>query len=291
MRVEAIMPLVQRLSEKYTFNESSSITYETLEMLMRSVAYTIQIGSRGNHTQNVNLSDKGAIEGIKGVSLEVIYEEGVHIIQEMTKTSMSMYQQIMSSFEDYGVYNYRETLVTGMEAFFKTYDWTYKPYDHVLTLDYPLLYKGDLGEGILCIKTYIEEIFYEQCCLQLFDKAHIIHFLECIQGDYEQDFMENIWERVLMSVLCLQLLNYELEAIIDRPLILQQEEGIQLIRYYGDISYEALDEKVRSFIDKWEERLGLSPGHWDSRNYTYSILQGIQQGNIVHQVNGLNIQK
>lgn len=188
--MEQLLPLVTMLSEKYTSKESTSISYETARMLMEAVLYTM----------GESLKNKAALTGEPPLP-ELLYEEGYQIILSKAKEAVKLYEQLMLHFEDYGCLNYRDTIVHGMPAFFLRYDARFRPMDHLLTLDYPLMCHRQDISGVDLILYYLKCIELEARFLSAFSVSSIRKVLERQHSSYESLYLDNICEPVLFTVL------------------------------------------------------------------------------------------
>ena len=134
--IEELLPVVAKLAERYTSKESSSVSYKTAEQLMGAVVYCIN-----------EVAGKSAEYMLQGrrAGAASSYEAGYRIVLEKTGRAKEIYHHIIEGFDDYGCKNYRETIVSGMPAFFTWYDPVFQPQDHILTLDYPV-YQMECGK-------------------------------------------------------------------------------------------------------------------------------------------------
>ena len=128
--MEELLPVVAKLAERYTSKESSSVSYKTAEQLMGAVVYCIN-----------EVAGKSAEYMLQGrrAGAASSYEAGYRIVLEKTGRAKEIYHHIIEGFDDYGCKNYKETIASGMPAFFTLYDPVFHPQDHILTLDYPCL--------------------------------------------------------------------------------------------------------------------------------------------------------
>ena len=124
-RMEELLPVVGKLVEKFTSKESSSVTFETAQMLMEGVIYCIEQCFPASGT---------ALEAAKKMPAEEAYRIGYGLAVEKVYKAKAVYDGLIVDFQDYGCRNYRETVREGMPAFFLKYDAKFQPQNHILTL-------------------------------------------------------------------------------------------------------------------------------------------------------------
>lgn len=190
--MEELLPLVQKLVEKYTSKESSSVTYEKAQQLMEAVIYCIN--------QSIDSEAVMAV-GQDKPPADLLYKEGYQRVLAKTRLAKDIYDGLIENFEDYGCKNYRDTIIKGMPAFFMKYDARFAPQDHLLTLDYPLM-ADDRQEalnlcGIDLIIFYLQCIRKEQRFLTKFEPEAIRQLLRSIQPEYEELYLDNICEPII----------------------------------------------------------------------------------------------
>lgn len=246
---EELLPAFQKLSRKYTSGESSSITYETAQMLMEAVIYRVK------QYVSADLSQKA--DAITAC------DRGLTIILEKAARAKALYEEIITDFEDYGCRNYRDTILKGMPAFFLRYDPIFAPQKSILTLDYPTFVPiSDADEtplqGIDRILTYLERISEEKRLLSLFPAHRIQAVLQAFCPDYEELYLDNLCEPVLLqAVKCF---------IADRPvqeLVLEKEDQEIVDSFFVQngikCKKETIVQKVTLILDKITRSADLSP--------------------------------
>lgn len=188
--MEELVPIVGRLAEKYTANESTSITYEKAEQLMEAVLYCI--GQLKERTCNSPaLSEK--------IPAQRAYEMGAARAAEKTKTALDLYNRIMREFYHYENRCLYDTVVRGIPEFFRWYDIQFDPQNTILTLDYPVL--RDISEytGIDKIFEFLRCIYLEQKFLKLFPANYVENILSKNRSIWGES-MDNICEAVFVYV-------------------------------------------------------------------------------------------
>lgn len=194
-KMEELVPIVGKLAGSYTSFESTSITYERAEQLMRAVLYCI------HETE----SDKdSAAVCVNRISAERAFETGLACVERKVKRALSLYNEMQPDFLDYGNQCLHDTVIKGIPEFFKWYDMKYEPQNTVIMLDYPVLRDLSGCSGIDKIYEYIRCICWEQEFLHMFPEKYVTDILLKKDSEYEE-LIENICEAVLLSVISLML--------------------------------------------------------------------------------------
>ena len=144
--MEELIPIVGRLAEKYTANESTSVTYEKAEQLMGAVLYCIHEAERQGPQEG---DAPGNIEGAsdrhpltvteKKLSAKQAYEAGAACVEQKARKALKLYHEILPEFQSYENECLYDTFVKGLPEFFKWYDVKFQPQNTILTMDYPVL--------------------------------------------------------------------------------------------------------------------------------------------------------
>lgn len=189
--MEELMPVFEKLAEKYAGYESTSITYEKAEQLMEAILYCIREGE---------ISGGNSVMPAQGISPQQAYETGLACVEKKTEAALNLYNSIMTEFiccENRCLY---DTVVRGMPEFFKLYDIHYEPQNTILTLDYPVLADLSGYEGVDRIYEYLKCIRLEQMFLHMFPEDYAVSVLAGYNSGY-RDMIENICEIILTDVL------------------------------------------------------------------------------------------
>ena len=218
--IEELVPIVAKLAEGYTSKESTSITYDKAQQLMGAVLYSIHEGEKAEHFLLVQKDE---------IPLERMYAIGAKCVEEKTKETLNLYNEIMTHFSSYENKCLNDTVVKGLPEFFKWYDCKYEPQNTILTLDYPILV--DLSEytGIDRIYDYILCIQMEQKFLNKFSSEYVMEILSKYDKQYRL-IIDNICEIVLMNVIIhilagknISILNFEPEEYLKMQALIQTE--------------------------------------------------------------------
>lgn len=269
-KIEDLLPVVAKLTEKYTSKESSSVTYETARMLMEAVIYCLNEAEAEN---DYSIVDE------KQPNLSLLYERGLNLVIEKTKEAKNLYDSIIENFEDYGCINYIDTILKGMPAFFTRYDARFQPQNHILTLDYPLIIELPTLCGIDLILAYLRGIRLEQHFLHCFDRFAIRNLLMNILPDYQHLYFDNLSYPVLLNAVG--------RCIAKKPLktLLLRYSDCDLIKAYfdGDDVY-AMEQKIKLLIQTIVSPLGddIAQIYFTkaAKDYAARIQMGIQHGTL-----------
>lgn len=97
-KMEELVPIVAKLSEKYTGFESSSITYEKAEQLMGAVIYCMHEANKHDiemsDLPNNDAGKHGIMERDKLASAQKTYEIGYENVIKKVKASIALYNSI-----------------------------------------------------------------------------------------------------------------------------------------------------------------------------------------------------
>lgn len=187
--MQELLPIVIRLSKKYTKNESTSISYENAQRIMEGIAYCMK-----------EYEGEGENKIVSDISIEKQYQIGFELVQDKVKASLQLYNDISYYFNAYEVRCLYDTVQKGMPEFFKWYDSTFFPQDTILTLDYPILKDIHEFSGIDAIYEYLKAIQCEQLFFQKLDQKYIIAVLEITNSDY-QLMIDNVCHIVLLNMI------------------------------------------------------------------------------------------
>lgn len=245
---EELLPLVERLANKDTAFESTSISYEKAEQLMGAVLYCINEAERAE----CNALQGNAITARKVMSARQAYETGLACVEKKVKTALQLYHKLLPDFICYGNRCLYETFVEGLPVFFQKYDSRFWPQNTILTLDYPLLEDISDNTGIDKICEFLLRIRLEQKFLQVFPEKYIIDTLSRYDADYGE-LPINLCEIVLMSLLARVLSGKPM----DEPAF--EEEDCEHIRdVFLQMRFQDINERLKGalavFIQKsWGE--------------------------------------
>jgi hypothetical protein len=193
-KTEDLLPLVGELAGKYTSKESTSITYEKARQLMEAVLYCIR-EYEDQDPEGEKLITRGNLTDAK-----TAYNLGYQMVVQKTKDTQKQYNEMMEEFHSYGNRCYYETFVKGIPGFFLYYDFRFQPQDHILTLDYPVLFPIQSLCGINAIQIYVNCVYLEQMFLRKLPEEYIRHVLTAYSSDCD-DLIINVAAITVRNIL------------------------------------------------------------------------------------------
>lgn len=228
--MEDLMPVLIWLTEKYTAKESTSVTYERAQILMKAVIYCI----------DENYTDiRHSIRNRGETNLQVLYQRGYELVIAKVYQAKKVYNEIIEEFEDYRCRAYRETIIDGMPAFFRKYDPKFNPQGHLLTLDYPAIQTWPDLTGVDLILEYLQSIRLEQKLMNLFERKRIMDLLERTVPEYEELYLDNICHLVLFQAIGCMITGRPV-----RDLCLPERDYPLIRRYFTGDSKEEVKGRV-----------------------------------------------
>jgi len=175
---EELMPIVAELADKYTGKESTSITYEKARQLMEAVLYCIhEYETDPAKSQELLTMDEKA-------AAKKVYSLGYETVLRNVKEAQILYNKIIPDFKCYENWCYYDTFVKGIPSFFLYYDPRFQPQNHILTLDYPVLYPVHSLQGIDAISAFIKCVSLEQFFLGKLPDEYVLHVLRAYSPDH-----------------------------------------------------------------------------------------------------------
>lgn len=286
--IEELLPAAAKLAAKYTSGESSSVSYETAQMLMEAVIYCIQeeAAEDMSGTENADKNedpDMGEcrVPEKKGSPKDIlsVYEAGYRRVVRKTERCRELYEILIENFEDYGCRNYRNTVLKGIPQFFLRYDARFCPQDHLLTLDYPCMEEIGGSRGADKIYRYLKGLCQEKRFLELFARSAVAELLRRLMPDYELIYFENICYQVLLNTLGCMIAGENPQS-----LKLSEDGYKKIYDFFKGDSKEAVKQKVSGLMRILAEKLKLD-GAWEyfgkaSADYAARILNGIENDSL-----------
>jgi len=190
--MEEILPVLATRASKYTSNESTSVSYDVARQLMGSILYCIEANGKDVSTEILDSTNK--------MPADAAFQIGLAKRKEKISKAKNLYETIRHSFCSYQNECYYDTVIKGMPAFFLRYDVEFDATNHILTLDYPLIYPVTDQTGIDIIHEYLIRTQIEQRFLNHFSTDSI----EMILNGYDKNHAEliiNICKLVLRNAI------------------------------------------------------------------------------------------
>ena len=237
--LEELMPVVAKLSRKYTSGESTSVTYERANSLMEAALYCIG-----------ECEDEYALAGEHILSAEEAYGLGYQRIVERVKRTRESYNDMIVHFNAYGNENYHDTVTRALPGFFLYYDARFEPGENVITMDYPTLIPIRDVSGIRAIEKYVAYIRLEQKFMEVFPEEYVREILRRFHKSYEKLFC-NICSILLRNILGCILIGMGTEPIAERET--EYERLKQVVSRYSKEQLKAVLETMicRMVREKW----------------------------------------
>ena len=245
--INELLALVAKLTDRYTSKESSSVSYETAQMLTEAVVYTLE-----HVAPDASSRALSPVDPVGELSLAERYELGYQNILSKAIRTKQQYEQLLPQLETYGCRHYHDTLYSGMREFFRRYDARFQPQNALLLLDYPLIAEERSLRGIDLIADYLYKISLENELLSCYPKAAVVDLLRRTCPDYEQGYMGNVCELVLhTSLYCVAARRPITELFLSR----YEEEKVR----QGFL--QMTQEMRKAFVAEYIKSLGESFGN------------------------------
>lgn len=308
--MDELLPLAARLAAKYTSGESSSVPYETANMLMKAVCYCIQENQReegrgagmgGEAVEDSKTAKNGKTEKCRGAGKDgetakcreagmdsglretrkmtaaESYRQGYEKVLEKTRRTQEKYNELTGDFQAYGNENYRDTVLKALPAFFMKYDPRFAPQETMIGLDYPTLRAVQEDTGIDAVERYVAYIALEQRFFRRIPEGMAEELLTRFHGEYRKYFF-NLCNIPLRHMLAAGLLGRQPgQAFSD-------EEYTALAQFCADRSRETLAEILKRLTEKlvesgWgEDRELLWYLQGDTENFAAELAKGAEAG-------------
>lgn len=158
-----VSDLVSLVKSK-TNKEVSTIDKVKFNRLMGSISYVVSY-----YLKDYSVSEKLNIITSRGINS--VYSDGLKSIgEELSKLKLYYNTVFLKNMVSVDNYFYNSTLLDGLKAFFKYYDYYNNARDYVITCDYECFNYRPKSDGIEFIKDYMKEINYENMIVNKLDK-------------------------------------------------------------------------------------------------------------------------
>lgn len=189
------MQLLSKQIVSFTSGDSSSVRMETAQSIMLSIFYGIGIFLKS--APDVDES----IKLIKQKPICELYKSGRLLIDSQMKNARELFAAVKQSRIDTEHKAYNDTLDTGIEPFFSSYNADFAAHDvSGASIDYPLSNDKMNLVGVEYMLSYLQKLLYENQFCQKFSSERIHSLLWGYDKNYE-DLLINIYEQVLMNAL------------------------------------------------------------------------------------------
>ncbi len=267
---EELIPIVAELADQYTGKESTSITYEKARQLMEAVLYCIHEYEADAEKRRELLSmDEKAVA-------KKVYSLGYETVLKKVKETQILYNKIILDFKYYENRCYHDTFVKGIPSFFMYYDPRFQPQNHILTLDYPVLYPVYNLKGIDAISAFVKYVSLEQVFLGKLPDEYVLHVLRAYSPDHG-DLIINLAGIVLRNILGCRIAGKRV-----RVQGYTHGDLEQLIDYVKRSTTASLEQDMEGLVDELVQSGygGLEElGDYlkaDLRNYSYELKNAVE---------------
>lgn len=207
--IEELLPLVAKLAFKYTSGESSSVSYETANMLMEAVCYcigenewedgrdalegsgAIKLGRAAISSGAIKVSGSGSawiLRKSRNMTAAESYRQGFEKVLEKTRRTQERYNEMIADFRAYGNENYRDTVLKALPEFFMKYDPRFAPQETIIGMDYPTLLTVSEETGIDGVERYVSYISLEQRFFRKLPEGMAEELLTRFHEEYREQF-------------------------------------------------------------------------------------------------------
>lgn len=209
-KMNEFIPVVAKLTEKYTAGQSTSVTYERARHLMEAVIYCVEEYEESEKNsveyEGNQWSENMLIRQVKEkIPAQEAYDLGYQIILEKAEKVKTKYHEMISDFQAYGNKNYYETVTRAIPGFFLYYDARFAPQETIITMDYPTIIPVFGVQGIDAIERYVTYISLEQKFLLRLPEVYIKRTLKTFCHDYEEHFFNICSVIVRDLLLCIMM--------------------------------------------------------------------------------------
>ncbi|WP_313183133.1 DUF6179 domain-containing protein [Lacrimispora sp.] len=235
---EELMPIVAELADKYTGKESTSITYEKARQLMEAVLYCIHEyeADAEKRQELLTIDEKAAAKMVYGLGYETVLRN--------VKETQILYNKIIPDFKYYENRCYYDTFVKGIPSFFLYYDPRFQPQNHMLTLDYPVLYPVYSLQGIDVISAFVKCVSLEQVFLGKLPDEYVLHVLRAYSPD-QGELLINLAGIVLRNILGCRMAGKRVNIEGYSP-----GELDRLINYVNQNNAASLEQEMKGLVDE-----------------------------------------
>lgn len=253
--------LLKARVERYNGFDSTSISKDKANSIMESNLYTIGLYLK-------KFSPDESIEKLRSDTIIDIYDKGRKYLYQKIDISRALYEKVINNKINVDNITYNDTIIGGIEGFFKIYDPDFEANNIKITADYPL-YNNLIGilDGIEFIEEYLKSIYYENEFCNLFSEISIKYLLYGYAHDYK-DLIINLFEITLIAsigsiiaeedVTRLTISSGGLERIYRKMLNRNKEEIYQLVaKSYNQLKDILFKDNIelQKYIEKGLEKI------------------------------------
>ncbi len=289
-QAEELYQLLGKQVFKYTSGDSTSVSVETAQMILKSMDYCINSYYKsldnpapyGGKTTLSMMSTQVVLANGKEKSLEEVLELGIQAVQDCVQTCKELLIKIQDSYVDVDNIAYRDTVKTGLTKFFPTYQPRFKAHLSDVEIDYPLAVEVEGLDGVEYMYEYLRRLYLENQFLQKFSVDHINSLLLGYHKE-AREYLINIFELVLQNALGLRLIS---EDILGLNITLQQQE--QLYHLLKGKSIGQLSLLLKDYANQVLSQLDLTKADMvmyvetKVNEIAYRLQQNLTLNNLTH---------
>lgn len=199
-----MLDLLKDVIISFTSNQSSSVTEETAQNLLRSIIYCLDFYCMKMEDQ------PNLIQTLQSAGLKAIYKEGLELLDLYVEETRKLCRKVKAEKLATGLIAYNTTIDEAVPAFFSGYDIRFQAHDTAADIDYPLMFDDMNLKGILYIRQYLENLSLENAFCRLFAPKDIEYLLKSYGRTYRiryEDYLLNICEIVLTNAIFSKMLD------------------------------------------------------------------------------------
>jgi hypothetical protein len=232
---EELYSLLGKQVFKYTSGESTSVSIETAQRILKSIDYCINSYYKslenptpyGSEEQLTMMSTAVVVTELGERTLAEIFELGLQAVQRCVQTTKELLIKVQISCVNVDNIAYRDTIKSGLALFFPKYQPRFGAHLCDANIDYPLAIEVDGLEGVEFLYEYLRRLYLEN---QFVEKFGVENINSLLRGYHQEasEYLINIFELVLQNALGLSLLS--LDLLVLNITLQQQEELYYLLK-------------------------------------------------------------
>lgn len=295
-QTEELYALLGKQVYKFTSGESTSVSIETAERILRSIDYCINSYYKSldnpipydRREEYVPISTAVVVTSWTELSLEDIFESGLKAVKGCVENTKELLIKVQDSLVDVDNIAYQDTIQKGLAHFFPTYQPRFGAQLCDADIDYPLAVEVEGLEGVEFMYEYLRRLYLENQFLGRFDPAKINLLLRGYHHE-AREYLINIFEVVLQNVLGLSLLSTDtLEPcqFNDLNISLSQQEVIYHILKSKNLLQISLllEEHARLVLEKLDlvKEDMITYVMTKVKDISYRLLQNLKLKNLTY---------
>lgn len=213
-QTEELYGLLGKQVYKFTSGESTSVSIETAERILRSIDYCINSYYKSldnpipydRREEYVPVSTAVVVTSRAELSLEDIFESGLEAVKSCVENTKDLLIKVQNTLVNVDNIAYQDTIQKGLAYFFSKYQPRFGAQLCDADIDYPLAVEVEGLEGVEFMYEYLRRLYLENQFLGRFDPSQINFLLRGYHHE-SREYLINIFEVVLQNVLGLSILS------------------------------------------------------------------------------------